>query len=420
MYALVDCNNFYASCERVFNPALNGKPVVVLSNNDGCVIARSNEAKALGIRMGAPAFEMEELMLKNKVAVFSSNYTLYGDMSQRVMTTISQFAPEVEIYSIDEAFLHLSGFENYGLLEYGRKIAYTTTRNTGIPISIGIAPTKTLAKVANKIAKKNPASKGVYVLDTQETITAALENFPVEDIWGVGRQYARFLNKHNIYTAQEFINANKDWIRKNMTVMGSRTMEELQGKACIEIETSPPDKKAICTSRSFGTMLSDYEPISEAVANFAASCAAKLRKQKACAALMMIFIHTNPFRKDLKQYAKNIVISMPAATNSSMELVKYAGAGLKKIYKKGYLYKKAGVIVSDIIPENNIQTSLFDEVNREKQKKVMQALDRLNSRMGRDKVRLAQQGFSRKWKLKQEKLSPNYTTKLEDILVVKV
>ena len=419
MFALVDCNNFYASCERLFKPSLNGVPVVVLSNNDGCVIARSNEAKAIGIKMGAPAFEMEELLNKNKVAVFSSNYVLYGDLSRRVMSTLSQFAPDIEIYSIDEAFLHLNGFEMFDLNEYGKEIVYKTTKNTGIPISIGIAPTKTLAKIANKIAKKNPDKKGVYVLNDKTSIMEVLEKFPVGDIWGIGFQHTKFLNKHNIFTALDFVNANKNWIKKNLSIMGLRTMEELQGNPRIEMETTPPDKKAICTSRSFGTMLSDYDSISEAFANFAATCSSKLRKQKSCAAMVMVFIHTNQFRKDLKQYAKNIVVSLPVASNSSMELIKYAEIGLKAIFRKGFLYKKAGVIVSDIIPENNLQTSLFDEVNREKQKKIMQAMDKLNSSMGKNTVRIAQQGYSRNWKLRQEKLSPSYTTNFNDILIVK-
>lgn len=419
MFALVDCNNFYASCERVFQPWLNGVPVVVLSNNDGCVIARSNEAKALGIKMGAPAFEIEELVRKNKVNVFSSNYVLYGDMSRRVMSILSQFTPEIEVYSIDEAFLNLNGFDIFDIEAYGRKIAYTTTKNTGIPVSVGIAPTKTLAKVANKIAKKNQDQKGVFVLNNKTAISKALAEFPVGDVWGIGRQYSKFLNKYSIFSALDFVNANKEWIRKNMSVVGLRTMEELQGYPRIDLETTPPDKKAICTSRSFGSMLSEYEPIAEAVANFAASCAAKLRKQKSCAAMLIVFIHTNQFRKDLKQYAQNILVSLPVASNSSMELIKYAEIGLKAIFKKGYLYKKAGVIVSDIIPEANIQTSLFDNVNRDNQKKVMQVIDKLNSKMGKDKVRIAQQGFSRKWKLRQEKLSPCYTTKMSDILIVK-
>jgi DNA polymerase V len=420
MFALVDCNNFYASCERVFQPSLIGKPVVVLSNNDGCVIARSDEAKTIGIKMGAPAFEMEDLLRKNKVALFSSNYSLYGDMSRRVMSTISQFTPDIEIYSIDEAFLHLDGFEMFDLTEYGKEIVHKTTKNTGIPISIGIAPTKTLAKVANKIAKKKPDMNGVFVLNDKNSIKEVLEKFPIEDIWGIGHQHTKFLNKFKIFTALDFVNANKDWIKKNMTITGLRTLEELQGFPRIELETTPPDKKAICTSRSFGTMLSDFEPIAEAIANFAASCAAKLRKQKSCAAMLMVFIHTNAFRKDLKQYARNTIVSLPVASNSSMELIKYAEIGLKTIYKKGYLYKKVGVIAFDIFPESNFQTSLFDEVNRNKQKKAMQTIDKLNSIMGRDKVRIAQQGFSRKWKLHQEKLSPNYTTKFNEILVVKV
>jgi DNA polymerase V len=384
------------------------------------VIARSNEAKDIGIKMGAPAFEMEELISKHKVAVFSSNYALYGDMSRRVMTSLSQFAPEMEIYSIDEAFLNLKGFENKDLSEYGRKIVATTTKYTGMPISIGIAPTKTLAKVANKIAKKNPSHMGAFVLQDKSETIRILKEIPVEEIWGVGRQHAKFLNKHNISTAFEFTQANKEWIKKHLTIMGLRTQEELKGNPCIELETSPTDKKAICTARSFGTMLADYEPLSEAIANYAASCAAKLRKQSACASLMMVFVHTNPFRKDLKQYARNIVINLPVASNSSMELISNAEKGLKAIYKKGYFYKKAGVIVSDLIPESSVQTGLFDKIDRDKKKKIMEAVDKLNKKMGKDKIRIAKQGYSRQWKLRQEKLSPSYTTKMDEILIVKL
>ncbi len=420
MFALVDCNNFYASCERLFQPSLIGKPVVVLSNNDGCVIARSNEAKALNIRMGIPAFEIRDIIRKHNVAVFSSNYILYGDLSHRVMTTLSQFTPDIEIYSIDEAFLNLSGFKKFNLYDYGVEIARTTTRHTGLPVSIGIAPTKTLAKLASKLAKKNTDGKNVYVLHADENLSHILKTFPVGDIWGIGRRYAEFLATHNIFTAFDFVNTNKEWIKKKLTVVGLRTWEELQGTPCIDMESVTPDKKAICTSRSFGNMLTEYKHIEEAVSYYAASCSAKLRHQKGCAQMIMIFLHTNQHRKDLPQYARNIVIKLPVATNSSMELIHYALQGLEKIFKHGYRYKKAGVIVSDIIPETAVQGALFDLVDREKQRKVLQVMDALNTTYGREKVKIAQQGFNRQWKLKQEKLSPCYTTRLSDLLVVHV
>ena len=420
MIGLVDCNNFYVSCERVFNPSLIGKPVVVLSNNDGCVIARSNEAKAIGIIMGVPAFQIKKEIEKHQIKVFSSNYTLYGDMSQRVMTSLNQFASEIEIYSIDEAFLDFRGFEYFNLNEHGKQIVKTITKNTGIPLSIGIAPTKTLAKVANKIAKKNPANMGVFVLNNEQEILQAIKQFPVEDIWGVGRRYAELLKKHNVNTAFDFTQMPNDWVQKHLTIVGVRMWNELQGNSQIELELVTSPKKNICTSRSFGNMLTEYTPIEEAVANYAARCAEELREQNSCAKVLMVFLHTNQHRKDLPQYAKNIVINLPVASNSTIELIHYAKKGLKLIFKKGYHYKKAGIIVSKIIPENAVQQDLFDHTDRNKQAAIMQALDEINSKLGKDKVRIATQGFDGKWKLRQEQLSPCYTTRLSDILTIRV
>jgi len=420
MIGLVDCNNFYASCERVFNPSLIGKPVVVLSNNDGCVISRSNEAKAIGIKMGVPAFEIKKEIEKHQIKVFSSNYTLYGDMSQRVMTSLNQFASEIEIYSIDEAFLDFRGFKYFNLNEHGKQIVKTITKNTGIPISIGIAPTKTLAKIANKIAKKNPANRGVFVLNNEQKILQVIKQFPVDDIWGVGKHYAEFLKKHNINTAFDFTQMPKAWVQKHLTVVGVRMWNELQGNPQIKLELVTPPKKTICTSRSFGNMLTAYAPIEEAVANHVARCAEKLRNQNSCAQVLMVFLHTNQHRKDLPQYAKNIVINLPVASNSTIELIHYAKKGLQLIFKEGYRYKKAGIIVSEIIPENTVQQNLFDHTDRNKQAVIMQALDKINSKFGRDKVRIAAQGFDRKWKLRQEQLSPCYTTRLSDILTIGV
>lgn len=418
MYGLIDCNNFYASCERVFNPSLNGKPMVVLSNNDGCVIARSAEAKALGVPMAEPAYKLKELIEKNQIHVFSSNYVLYGDMSQRVMNTIASFVPEMEIYSIDEAFLLFDGFKNIDLKELGDKIVRTTIRNTGIHVSLGIAPTKTLAKVANKFAKKYKAYKGVCIIDSDEKKEKALKLTEIGDVWGIGRQYSKKLQYYSINTAWDFTQRSKSWVRHTMGVTGERTWMELQGTPCVEMDRST-SKKSICTSRSFGERLTELPPISEAVANFTASCAEKLRKQHSLASVLMIFIHTNPHAPNLPQYSNQTVIQLPVPTNDSTELIQYALRGLKSIFKEGYRYKKAGVIVSEIAPERPFQSDLFDIRDRKKINKVMSVMDELNASYGKQKVKIAAQGFDRKWKLKNEKLSPCYTTKLTDILEVK-
>jgi DNA polymerase V len=418
MYGLIDCNNFYASCERVFQPSLNGKAIVVLSNNDGCVIARSAEAKALGIPMGEPAFKLKGLIESNQVAVFSSNYVLYGDMSNRVMTTIGAFVPEMEIYSIDEAFLFLDGFENINLNELGGKLVRTVIRNTGIPVSLGIAPTKTLAKVANKFAKKYKAYKGVCIIDTDEKREKALKLTNIGDVWGIGRQNKKKLEYYSVNTAWDFTKRSKGWVRQQMGVVGERTWLELCGTPCIETE-SPKSKKTICTSRSFGEKLTAVEPISEAVANFAAGCAEKLRAQKSTAAVVNVFIHTNPFATNQPQYYNQIVMKLPVSSNDSTELIDYAIRGLQLIFREGYQYKKAGVIVSEISPERPLQSDMFDTRDRTKYNKVMGVMDKLNASYGRQKVKVAAQGFDRKWKLKNEKLSPCYTTNIKDILVVK-
>ena len=417
MYGLIDCNNFYASCERVFNPSLNGKPIVVLSNNDGCVIARSNEAKALGIPMGEPAYKLKDLIESNQVHVFSSNYVLYGDMSHRVMTTIATFVPDMEIYSIDEAFLLFDGFENIDLKEFGEKIVRTTVRNTGIIVSLGIAPTKTLAKVASKFAKKYKAYNGVCVIDSDEKREKALKLLEIGDVWGIGRRYTKKLQYYSINTAWDFTQRSKSWVRHTMGVTGERTWLELRGTPCIEIER-PASKKSICTSRSFGEKLTELSAVSEAVANFAASCAEKLRKQHSYAGVIMVFLQTNPFATNQPQYSNQVVIPLQVPTSDTTELINQALRGLKSIFREGFRFKKAGVIVSEIVPERPLQGDLFDNRNRDKFNKVMSVMDELNASYGRQKVKIAAQGFDRKWKLKNEKLSPCYTTNLSDIIVV--
>lgn len=414
MYGLVDCNNFYASCERVFNPSLNGKPVVVLSNNDGCVIARSNEAKALGIKMGIPAYQIKNLVSSHGVAVFSSNYTLYGDMSGRVMSMLAELSPEIEVYSIDEAFVNLDGIRD--LESIGRKMVSGVTRGTGIPVSLGVAPTKTLAKIANKFAKKYPAYDQLCIIDSEEKRIKALQLTEIGDVWGIGRRQAAKLQKQGIKTAYDFTRFSGAWVRKNMTVVGERTWKELHGISCIDMENAPPAKKQICTSRSFGKMLTDIDTISEAIASHASTCAKKLRKQQSYAASLMVFIHTNNFREDLPQYWKNTVIHLPVPTNDTQEIVHYALAGLRTIYLNGYQYKKAGVIITEIT--EGAQLGLFDLVDRDKRERLMQAVDKINGEHGHN-IKLAVQGTGRGWKLKQEQLSGHYTTNLNQIIDIK-
>ena len=406
MIALVDCNNFYASCERAFNPNWNNRPVVVLSNNDGCVIARSNEAKALGIKMGVPAYQIKNEIERYGIGVFSSNYTLYGDMSNRVMTMLSSYSPNIEVYSIDECFLDFSGFERYNLKEYGEEIVRTVSKGTGIPVSMGIGPTKTLAKVANKFAKKYKGYKGVCIIDTEEKRIEALKRTEIGDVWGIGHRYTKRLALYGVSTAYDFAQMPKAWVRQQMTVVGERTWKELNGEPCIDLELVTPDKKQICTSRAFGEAISEIEGLEEAVSSYASICAGKLRKQRSCAQALMVFIHTNNFREDLPQYFQNCVVKLPLPTNNTPEIVHYALIALRNIYRKGYFFKKAGVIIIDIVPDSAIQQNMFDNVDRERQKKLMKVVDRLNSGFNRNNLTLAVQGGRRKWKLKQELLSP--------------
>lgn len=419
MFALVDCNNFYASCERVFNPALNGKPVVILSNNDGCIVARSNEAKALEIPMGCPLFQAKHIINKHRVQVFSSNYALYGDMSQRVMNTLSTFTPNIEYYSVDEAFLGFEGFEHQNLKKISKRIHKTVWRHVGIPVSVGMAPTKTLAKIANYYAKKDKRRKHVCILDTDQKVELALKHFPIGEVWGVGRQIERLLEKHGVQTAFDFTQLPQSWVRKHLTVVGERMQQELRGIPCIELEERPPAKKAICTSRSFGKMQTDFDPIHEAITTHAVRCAEKLRAQGTCANLITVFLHTNPNRRDLLQYRGGKTLALLTASDSGIEIAKAATQLLRMIYQRGYYYKKAGVIVGGIVPNGQVQTSLFGQEEQEKQQRVFQAVDQLNNKLGRDKVRIAAQGYQQSWNHKRNKLSPSYTTCWKDIIKVK-
>jgi len=414
MYALVDCNNFFVSCERVFDSRLEGKPVIVLSNNDGCAIARSNEAKKLGIAMGANFFEIEDIVEKHHVQVFSTNFVLYADMSMRVKGLLSLFCPDIEDYSIDESFLYFGGYERIDLKEHCLKIAETVKQGTGIPVSIGVAPTKTLAKVANKYAKKYAGYKHVCMMDTDEKRIKALKKFEIGDVWGIGRQHTKRLMTLGVKTAYDFTQLSQAWVRKNMTVTGERTWRELLGTPCIEMETVQPPKQSIMVSRSFGKMIEDVTTIGEAVSSYTAMAAAKLRKQKSCAAALLVFIDTNPFREDLSQYSQHIVMNLPVATNSTQELIHYALDGLHRVYRPKYLYKKAGVMLMDICAANAVQGNLFDTVDRKKHQRLMAVLDGVNERYGRNTLKFACMGDGNAWKIKQERLSPCYTTRLQD------
>lgn len=417
MYFLVDCNNFYVSCERVFRPDLNDRPVVVLSNNDGCVISRSNEAKALGIPMGAPAYQYQSLFDEHHVHVFSSNFALYGDMSSRVMQVLSQYTPDMEIYSIDEAFLQWNGLDSLSMEQIGTKIRQDVFRSTGIPVSVGVAPTKTLAKVAAHIVKKFPErTHGVYVIDEEEKRIKALKWLPVDEVWGIGRQHAKRLQQHHVYAAIDFVRLSDLWIKKNMSVVGLRLKKELEGKPSMKIE-QPVAKQSIAVTRSFDKMYTTFDELKERIVTFAVTCAEKLRQQQSVCHAMMIFVHTNYFREDLPQYAKNVMISLPYATNSSIELAQFAIEGLKRIFVEGYHYKKAGVIVMHIEPESPNQLHLFDNSNP-KHKALMEAIDHLTHQFGQSKVLLAAQDPRRKWKMKQERLSPCYTTRWNDLITI--
>ena len=417
MIALVDCNNFYASCERVFNPSLVGKPVIVLSNNDGCVVARSNEAKALGISAGVPLFEIKDIVLKNGVSVFSSNYTLYGDMSNRVMATLRDFSPCVEIYSIDEAFLCFDGLESIGMLSHATKMRQTVIRNTGIPVSVGIATTKTLTKIANRIVKKRPKLNGVLFLQDELYVRRALQITDIEDVWGVGRRYAKKLRYYGINTAYDLTLKSDSWIRKELSVVGLRMVKELRGEPCHDLEMLRKTKKSIVTSRSFGSLIKEYKELEEAVSNFAASCAAKLRNEGSVCTFVTVFVTTNPFREKDPQYHNSRTSTLQTPSSYTLDIIAAALSGLKDIYINGYNYKKAGVMVSGITPASHIQLDLFSTKNIDKENSLMKTLDMLNNRYGRNALQVASQGYSATWKLKQEKISPSYTTNIEDIIV---
>ena len=423
LFGLADCNNFYCSCERVFHPDLIGKPVVVLSNNDGCVIARSEESKALGIKMGDVFYQVKDKLEQNDVAVFSSNYNLYGDMSRRVMSLLSRYSPKIDVYSIDEAFLDFSGMgTSEQLTDYCKEMVRYISKGTGIPISLGVAPTKTLAKIASKYAKKHKGYEGVCLIDTDEKREKALKLFPIEDVWGIGYRSVDKLVYHGVKTAWDLTQKSESWIRKELTVTGVRTWKELRGVSCISIEELP-HKKSICTSRSFAEQgLNKLADVEEAIANFAAQCARKLRGQHTVCSSITVFAHTSRFREDLPQNYIYRTINLIVPTNNHQELVSTAVKILRGDWREGdnYYYKKAGVSVWGICRDNAVQGNLFDTVNREKQAALAKTIDAINRKNGHNKIRVAVQGDEKGWQLKREYISKQYTTNLDDVIVVKV
>ena len=415
--ALVDCNNFYASCERVFQPELRGRPVVVLSNNDGCVIARSNEAKALGIEMGAPWHLNRERFARDGVIVRSSNYTLYGDLSARVMRVLADFTPELEVYSIDEAFLGLSGFE-HRLETHARALRATVLQWTGIPVSVGIAPTKTLAKAANRTAKKDPTSGGVALLLTTAAQELALGRMELTDLWGVARRTAEKLIALGITTPLQLRDADPRFLRERFSVVLERTVHELRGTPCIAFEDVTPNRKSIVASRSFGRPVLLATEMAEAVATYTARAAEKMRRQGLATANLVVFVETNRFRPDDPQHCASQAVQLPVATADTGKLTAAALRGLAPIWRTGFSYKKAGVMFLDLVPAASVQAGLFDAPDSPARQRLMGIIDRLNARHGRDTISFARSGRQRAWKLRSEHHSPRYTTSWEELLRV--
>jgi DNA polymerase V len=420
LFALVDCNNFYVSCERVFNPSLERQPTIVLSNNDGCVVSRSPEAKALGIKMGVPAFQVKDTIAKHNVQVYSSNYALYGDMSRRVMNSLSYFVSEVEIYSVDEAFLNLSGFSSLSpelLLRYNQFMRAKVRQWTGIPVSIGISTTKTLAKIASHVAKR--CERGVAELLTEETQAAVLATLNVEDVWGIGRKLATHLRSRGIDTALQLRDANEEIIRQAIGIVGVRVVLELRGISCLPLAIMPVARHGITVSQSFGYPVESLVELKEAAAAYIAKAARKLRREGLAANLLSIYLATNRFSHQTQQYSKSTTITLPVASNYTPELIQYASQAIEDIYQSGYRYKKVGILMSELVPAEQSQIALFDERDRERARKLMQTVDEINLKLGKDAIKFAAEGIKQLWKLRSQYRSPKYTTCWEDLPVVK-
>ena len=416
MIALVDANNFYASCERVFDPSLSGRPVVVLSNNDGCIIARSAEAKALGFKMGQPAFQARAELERHRVAVYSSNYALYGDLSSRLMNSLRDFSDEVEVYSIDEAFVNLANGRYYQQMPdiWAHNIRATVRQNLGLPVGVGVSLTKTLAKIANHLAKKHERyiADGVCVLE-EPMIGPVLDTFPVSEVWGIGRQYAAWLHGERVTTAGQFCCLPERLVKRKMSVVGQRLWRELQGESCLELELVSQRRKNICTSRTFGTYLTSLDELQEPVATFAERCAKKLRGERSLANVVTVFIQTDHYQTHQPQYSRSLNVPLPYPSQG-FEIARAALFGLRNLYQAGYHYRKAGVIVSGLVPQGAQQTNLFvSEDPRSKQ--LIDLMDTINKHYGNDTIRLGVAGVGRKWRLKAERKSPCYTTRYAEL-----
>ena len=420
-FSLVDCNNFYASCERVFDPSLLNRPVVILSNNDGCVIARSAEAKNLNVPMGIPEFKVRPMIKKHDIAVLSSNYALYGDMSRRVMETLRSLTPNIEVYSIDEAFAEINAKSADGFEEAGQVIRERVLRWTGLPVSVGIAPTKTLAKIANELAKSHQKYNGVLVIRKKNQLEKILKQVPVKEIWGVGRKYSEKLCRYGVNNAWELSRQPDSWIRSEMKVTGLRTVWELRGKPCLHMADLTEPRKGILSSRSFGKPVSSLRQIKEAVSTFASRAAEKLRAQKSLASNISVVLVTSKYQKPGTPYKFGTDVNIPNPTANTSEITKIASVLSEKLYQPDKVYKKAWVMLTGIIPENEFQADLFSgEMYSGKEHNLMESLDRINTKYGKRSLLVASTGIKQEWQMKQQYLSKRYTTRWDELMVVKI
>ncbi len=418
-FALVDCNNFYAACERVFNPELEGKPIGILSNNDGIIVALSNELKELGIKRGTPGFKIRHLLKKHDIHLFSSNYTLYGDLSSRVMESLAKFTPDLEIYSIDEAFLSLDGLEHLDLNAYGREIRTTIKRWLGLPVSIGIGPTKTLAKAANHVAKRRKELKGVFDITGHPEFEQILTSIDVINIWGIGFQYAKLLHRNGVHNAWLLSRAPQRWIKKRMTIVGLRTVMELNGISCIDLEEKAAPRKEIVSSKSFGKPVTTLQELQEAASSYCIRATEKLREEKQAASQIMVYLTTNRFKNE-PQYANFQSIRLPLPSAYTPDFLSAVKKILKYIYREGYKYKKVGVMLSDIIPREMVPLDFFAPTYLDDRRlTIMECMDNINRKMGMNKLTFAGIGKARNWKMKREMLTPHYTTNWKDIPLVR-
>jgi len=418
-FALVDCNNFYASCERIFSPSLEDKPIVVLSNNDGCIIARSKEAKSIGIEMGTPLYKAKRIIKNSNVQVFSSNYALYGDISRRIMSSLSEFSTSVEVYSIDEAFLDISKERKENLLEYGSEIRAKIKQWVGIPVSVGIGKTKTLAKLANELAKRVVTANGVYVIHKLENEKKSLRNIELEDVWGIGNRVGQNIRSMNIKTIFELMGLKQQEIMERFNVSIQRTIFELQGIRCIDLEHTPTRKKSICVSRSFKKQISCIKKLEEALTNYITNAAEKLRKNRLLATTIVIFLHTNPFRKSEPQHHESLTYHLHNASNDTRIFIRISFSLLKKIFRHKTQYHKVGIIFLDLISEDEYQQELFPEIDRNKSMKLMNTIDSLNNTMGRGTIIYASEGNKKIWRSRSSNKSDSYTTQWNELPIVK-